>query len=291
VSGVAPAPPGWYPDPARRHQLRWWDGVRWTPHVADDGRPSTGSPGASSVPVGDLSRREVQSSVGRATYHGWSAGAPSLGGPPTPAAPVVGGGSGSVFDEPVLVVSQKAKVYELTSEYAVYDQHGRQIAAVRQVGQSAGGAMLRVFDLHQLSTLRLEVVDHSGTALLRITRPPTMMRSRFDVTRGDGTPVGQIGQQNLIGKGRFELSAQGRAIGSLNAENWRAWNFAISDHTGTEVARITKTWEGLAKAMFTTADTYVVHIHRPLDDPLRSLVIASALSVDTALKQQGGGAF
>ena len=43
--------------------------------------------------------------------------------------------------------------------------------------------------------------------------------------------------------------------------------------------------------MFTTADTYVVHIHRPLEEPLRSLVIASALSVDTALKQQGGGAF
>lgn len=288
MSGPGPAPPGWHPDPSHRHQLRWWDGHRWTPHVADDGRQSTESPGEWSVPVGDLSPDDVQSSVARATHQGWSAGAPSLGGAPIPAAPVVGGGSGSVFHEPVLVVSQKAKVYELVSEYAVYDQHGRQIAAVRQIGQSTTGAMLRVFDLHQLSTVRLEVVEHAGTPLLRITRPPTMMRSRFEVARGDGTPVGEIGQQNLIGKGRFVLSAEGRTVGSLKAENWRAWNFAISDHTGTEVARITKTWDGFAKAMFTTADTYVVHIHRPLEDPLRSLVIASALSVDTALKQQGG---
>ena len=41
--------------------------------------------------------------------------------------------------------------------------------------------------------------------------------------------------------------------------------------------------------MFTTADNYVVQIHRPLQDPLRPLVVAAALSVDTALKQDSRG--
>jgi hypothetical protein len=41
--------------------------------------------------------------------------------------------------------------------------------------------------------------------------------------------------------------------------------------------------------MFTTADNYVLQIHRTLDEPLRSMVIASALSVDTALKQDSRG--
>ena len=40
--------------------------------------------------------------------------------------------------------------------------------------------------------------------------------------------------------------------------------------------------------VFTTADNYVVQIHRPLEDPLRSLVVASAVSVDLALKQDQG---
>jgi hypothetical protein len=46
--GVAPtsaepsvvAPPSWQPDPSGRHQIRWWDGTRWTEHVSDDNRPA-----------------------------------------------------------------------------------------------------------------------------------------------------------------------------------------------------------------------------------------------------------
>lgn len=36
----APAPAGWQPDPSQRHQLRYWDGQRWTEHVSDGGSQS-----------------------------------------------------------------------------------------------------------------------------------------------------------------------------------------------------------------------------------------------------------
>lgn len=32
-----PAPQGWFPDPERRHELRFWDGSTWTTHVSDSG--------------------------------------------------------------------------------------------------------------------------------------------------------------------------------------------------------------------------------------------------------------
>lgn len=35
---VAPVPPAWLPDPAQRHQYRWWDGQIWTPSVSDAGQ-------------------------------------------------------------------------------------------------------------------------------------------------------------------------------------------------------------------------------------------------------------
>ncbi len=53
-------------------------------------------------------------------------------------------------------------------------------------------------------------------------------------------------------------------LGSIKAENWRAWNFRIENAAGAEIARITKTFEGFAKTLFTTADNYVVQIHRQI---------------------------
>jgi hypothetical protein len=93
-----------------------------------------------------------------------------------------------------------------------------------------------------------------------------------------------------VGKIRFgPEDATGQQVGEIRAENWRAWDFAIVDVTGTEVGRITKTWEGLAKTMFTTADDYVVEVSPQLSGPLRSLAFASAAGVDTALKQDSRG--
>ena len=201
-------------------------------------------------------------------------------------------GGGTIFTEPILVVNQKAKLIEVNNEYAIYDQHGRQLGAVRQVGQSMAKKAIRVLyvlDGNQFMTHKLQVVDTYGNVLLALTRPAKVLKSRVIIQNGMGAEIGQIVQQNALGKIRFSLEAGGHTWESINAENWRAWNFNIQDHTGAEIARITKTWEGLAKTMFTTADNYVVQIHRPLDDPLRSLVVSAALGVDTALKQDNRG--
>jgi uncharacterized protein YxjI len=190
----------------------------------------------------------------------------------------------------VLVVNQKVKLVELTNEYKVFDQHGTQIGSVDQVGQSTLKKAARlVSSLDQFMTHTYEIRDAHEHARLVLTRPRKIVKSRFSVAAADGTPVGEIVQANVFGKIRFALTADGREVGSLNAENWRAWNFNLQDASGVEVARITKTWEGLAKTVFTTADNYVVQIHRPLEDPLRSLVVAAALCVDTALKQDKRG--
>jgi hypothetical protein len=138
-------------------------------------------------------------------------------------------------------------------------------------------------------THKLEVLDERGQVCLNLTRPAKVMKSKIQVTNGHFAEIGTIVQQNMVGKIRFGLESGGSTYGTINAENWRAWNFSITDHTGTEVARITKTFGGLATAMFTSADHYAVHIHRPLEEPLRSLVVAAAVSVDTALKQDDRG--
>lgn len=195
-----------------------------------------------------------------------------------------------LFTEPILVVSQKAKLLELVNEYKVLDQEGNQIGAVAQVGQSTAKKIARfVSSLDQFMTHTYEIRDADEQPLLVLTRPRKFVKSSFLLTRPDGSEVGQVKQANVFGKIRFSLEAGGQTVGSINAENWRAWNFNVQDAAGNEVARITKKWVGLAKAAFTTADNYVVEIQKQMDDPLLSLVVAAALCVDTALKQDARG--
>lgn len=265
-------PAGWYPDPHGAPQtLRYWDGVQWTQHTNPDQQQGAGQAQVPQQQAGPDPRvqQQVRQEAGVA---------PS------------GAGGGTLFSEPVLVVNQKAKLIELTNEYKVMDQNGNALGSVVQVGQSALKKILRfVASIDQFLTHKLEIRDAYGQPVLLLTRPRKIFKSRVIVERPGGQPVGEIVQQNVFGKINFAINANGQKVGAIKAENWRAWNFAIVDHADNEVARITKTWEGLAKTLFTTADNYVLQIHYQLPEPLLSLVVATALTVDTALKQDSRG--
>lgn len=309
--------------------LRWWDGSQWTQHTnpAQQGGgqpaqaqqvPQQAQPAqqqAAQQPA-QVAHQQAQASYGQPqAQFGQQQGQfgqqdpqqPQYGHPQQAApqadpakvqrqvqqqagvAPSAQGG-GSLFTEPVLVVNQKAKLIELTNEYSVMDQAGNTLGSVVQVGQSTLKKVARfVSSIDQFMTHKLEIRDAYGQPVLQLTRPRKFMKSRVIVEGADGRPIGEIVQQNMIGKINFAIMVNGQQAGAIRAENWRAWNFSIVDHADNEVARITKTWEGLAKTMFTTADNYVLQIHYQLPEPLLSLVVATALTVDTALKQDSRG--
>ncbi|HUF98376.1 MAG TPA: phospholipid scramblase-related protein [Ilumatobacter sp.] len=284
--------PNWYPDPRGRHELRYFDGTAWTDHVSDNGITGddpvdvAASPARSkldSFESGLTFGKEVDPTKIVAQVSGDGRRGAGL------TAPVAGGG-GSILNEPVLVVNQKVKLIELNNQYSVFNQAGTQIAAVNQVGQSTAKKVARlVSSLDQFMTHELQVTDAAGHVVLHLTRPRKVMKSSVIVSDGTGREIGRIVQQNMFGKIRFGLFAGQQELGCIQAENWRAWNFRITDAAGIEVARITKTWEGFAKTMFTTADNYVVVIQQRPAEPLNTLVVASALCIDTALKQDSRG--
>ena len=196
-----------------------------------------------------------------------------------------------LLDHDRIVINQKAKLIELVNEYLIRDETGRDIGRIRQEGQSKLKKVARfVSSFDQFMTHRLAAYEPDGSRVLELVRPAKFVKSKVLVSDGTGQPVGEIRQQNVFGKIRFGLHDQlGQKLGEIQAENWRAWNFAIVDATGGEVGRITKTWEGLAKTLFTTADDYLLEIRSDLSGPLRILTFASAIGVDTALKQDSRG--
>jgi hypothetical protein len=130
-------PPGWYADPYRRYELRYFDGAVWTEHVSTNNVVGVDRPEAAPAPAaggvaaaataltssfGEKSPEQVQQQVAAQTRHGHAANWQ---------------GDGTLLNEPILVVNQKAKIFEMESEYSIYDHNGVQLGGVRQVGQSS----------------------------------------------------------------------------------------------------------------------------------------------------------
>lgn len=274
MTGQPPA--NWYPDPFRRYEHRYWDGIQWTHHVGAHGRQGIDPPvEALPAPLPSVSPEPVESRASKRIQRQVEG---SFG--------VAQSVDVALLNEPVLVVNQKAKLFGTTAEYAVYNQQGQRIGAVREVGHvlmrralGAGG---------ERGTHKFEIVDAAGAVLMALHRPAKVIKSKMIVVGRDGTR-GEIIQKTVgvLGNVRFSLESGGRTLGAISAESRAAWDFSIQDADRSEVARITKTWAGWAKEHFTKADNYVVHIHRALEEPMRSMVVAAALAVDTALKQDG----
>ena len=172
------------------------------------------------------------------------------------------GAGGTVFTEPVLVVGCLAALIDGRGECVVYDQRGRRLATVVQEG------------IHGL-----RVVGANGRATLDISSPPESPMIVVDAARRE---AGRIVRENVFGRPRFALGSGNRRCGSINAADLRGWNFSVLDDNGAEIARITRTWEGIADVLRMTAHDRVLQIRYVLPDPLRTLVVAAAFAVHTA---------
>lgn len=191
-----------------------------------------------------------------------------------------------LLSRPVLVVEQKAKLFELKNEYGVFDESGAQVGSITQVGQGLVTLLARIgTDLDVVLPVTLELREADGAPTLIMRKP--WFRMTVDVARGDGSPLGSIRKQIRIGKARFSLTdAGGRELGEVRAQNWRAKDFSMVDQNGQQVARVTKQWRGIAREVFTDADTYVVQLEPSATEPLRELALAAALAVDVVMKQK-----
>ena len=224
-----PPPPAWHPDPTGRHQYRYWDGTAWTHHVSDNGVAATdpvNAPGGPSTASGIATRAldslddgltvgnegdpaKIQQQLhGTSKWRSANVGAAAFD------------GSGSILDEPILVVNQKAKLIELSNQFSVFDQHGQRIGAVNETGQSTLKKAVRLLTSYdQYLTHRYEVLDASGAVVLRLTRPAKLVKSSIIVSNGADQAIGTIRQDNVFGKIHFSLEAANGVVGSIRAAN------------------------------------------------------------------------
>lgn len=195
-------------------------------------------------------------------------------------------GGGTLFTEPILVVNQQARLIEAAREFGVFDQYGQPLGSVVEVGQTRLRKIIQVLTKYdKCTTHTFEVRDMGGSVVLKVAIPAKTLESRFLVTRADETPIGEIVPGNSPDDTRFLFVSNDKILGGIVAENWPGWDFSITDHTGAQIARVTKTFDESVKESFTAADNYAVEVYRHVTGPLASMVVASALIIGTALRQ------
>ena len=219
----------------------------------------------------------------------------------------------TLFSERLLVVMQKPELVDSTPVYPVLDQNGARVGSVADVGRRdlsravgldrltgqappgiespVGGLMAAFKTLSSTvreATYRLEVRNEFGVAVLVLTSAEfAEERSLITVARGDGVTIGTITRQDrLLRKPRYALEAGGQRVGTIVADRRYAVHHHVLDAQEREVARIAPTRRGLTRTLARAPLSFTVEISLPLPDPLHSLLLAGALTADTALERQ-----
>lgn len=247
---------GWRTDPYGRHELRFFDGHRWTPYVRDGEKDGMDEPGG---PIGGTA----------------SARSPLL-------------------DENLLVVERFTDLGRRWSDRSVLRGDGTKAGMLRRavpaLDRPSPGLRSIVARDHTKNDV-VELVDDKQAVVLTLIRPVGVAKSSVEVRDHDGRDAGRIVQQNLR---RNEttyafLAANGHFLGDLQTDNWVAWDLRIVDSHARQVATITRDWAGLDLSKFTRPDDYVVRINQAVNEPLRTLVVACALSLEIVVKPDSLG--
>jgi scramblase len=122
--------------------------------------------------------------------------------------------------------------------------------------------------------------------VLTLTRPLGVQRVSVQVRDSDGEDAGRITQQSLRGNETTYafLGPNGGYLGELQSDNWLSWDMRVVDSRGRRVATITRDFAGLDRNKFSKPDDYVVRISQPVHEPLRTLVVACALSLEVTVR-------
>jgi len=183
------------------------------------------------------------------------------------------------------VIDEKVAAFKLSNAYRVYDDKGREIGAIQE-HKSIFRILLGLFLNDSMLPFELNILNEDGRRVAQLKRGVTLFMSQVRIFDEMGRVVGSFQQKFTLLKPKFKLvDTLGHEIATIKGD-WKAWKFDITDASGLVIGSVTKSWNGLAKELFTTADKYVVNIDASVTDERQRIAIASvAAAIDMILKE------
>ncbi len=180
----------------------------------------------------------------------------------------------SILTEPVLAIRQ---VWGAAGqvEYHVFDETETHMATVGYLPEDQVTSLLGAYRLRSQTADALRVVDAHGRDLFTVAFPGMRNRAVMLIRDGEGRHLGEAVKIKGYRRVRYELRHQEHMVGAIQVLDWRARGVRVEDGHVEQVAFIR-----------TIDDGFLLHVERQLAEPLRSLVIASTVALQPAIREE-----
>lgn len=197
----------------------------------------------------------------------------------------------SPLDLRQFVVKEHVGLLKLADVFDIFDAATQ--AKVAHAKETPGGLILFLrFLVNKLllpNTVTVTRGEETGPVLFTIRKPFSFLRSKVWVEDASGRKLGYFKSKFFsLGGGFWVHNEMDQQVAEVKGD-WKGWNFKFLTTEGKELGTVAKKWAGIAKELFTSADTYMVQIHEGsgADRTLTTLLLAACLAVDIIYKEKG----
>lgn len=196
-----------------------------------------------------------------------------------------------MLDKNKYVIKEHAKLLSSRKTYDILDADSGQPVATAQQSTKALAALLGMVFAPPATTI--EVRAKADNALLFAVRRRGLLMKKIEAVDADGKVLGVYKAKRLSLSGGFHVyDAAGKHLAEIRGKLLKSEYRFFTPDGQTEIGSVSKKWGGVAKSLFTSADTYGVEVQPEFAGVpgMRVLVIGAAIAADALFGGKGGGA-
>ena len=191
------------------------------------------------------------------------------------------------------LVKEKVKFLSAHATYEIYDGETQKRTGTAEEDIGAFVRVMRWLVSKQLMPTRVEVRETPDDALVfTVSRGWFLFRARVEIRDAQGVLVGYLKSKLFsFGGGFLVYDHKDQQFADVKGNLFGFKYRVLTPDGGFEMGKVSKEWGGLAKELFTSADSYMIEIHEDLhEQPIaKMLVLAAALAVDMIFKSEKKG--
>ena len=194
-----------------------------------------------------------------------------------------------MLDRTMFMIKEKSKLLSSRKSYEILDDAGAKIGTAEQ--QTGGLAKMLGMMLGDPPT-QIDFMDAEGKPVFTVRRKGYLMK-KVVVEDGTGKLIGRYKAKMFSISGGFHVyDADGKHLAEIRGKLLKSDYTFMSPDGKTELGKVGKKWGGMAREIFTSADTYGVQIAPAAagDDTMKMLIIGASVAINALMgKKKGGG--